>query len=75
MSTQGESCKVLSDLEVELEQLSFALEEKGAELRGIIKDEKQRKEAELQVKGFIIFHFSVFLFICHHMVFHPKQST
>ncbi|XP_022624145.1 FSD1-like protein [Seriola dumerili] len=45
---QGESCKVMSDLEAELEQLSSALEEKGAELRYIIKEEKRRKEAELQ---------------------------
>uniref|UniRef100_A0A3B4XB42 FSD1-like protein n=1 Tax=Seriola lalandi dorsalis TaxID=1841481 RepID=A0A3B4XB42_SERLL len=45
---QGESCKVMSDLEAELEQLSSALEEKGAELRYIIREEKRRKEAELQ---------------------------
>lgn len=38
-----------SDLEAELEQLSSALEEKGAELRGAIKEETQRKEAQLQV--------------------------
>ncbi|XP_051268031.1 FSD1-like protein isoform X3 [Dicentrarchus labrax] len=43
-----ESCKVTSALEAELELLSSALEEKGAELRGIIKEEKLRKEAELQ---------------------------
>uniref|UniRef100_A0A4W6CLJ9 Fibronectin type III and SPRY domain containing 1-like n=1 Tax=Lates calcarifer TaxID=8187 RepID=A0A4W6CLJ9_LATCA len=45
---QEESCKVMSDLEAELGQLSSTLEEKGAELRGIIKEEKCRKEAELQ---------------------------
>ncbi|XP_060916812.1 FSD1-like protein isoform X1 [Labrus mixtus] len=45
---QEESCKVLSELEAELEQISSALDWKGAELRGIIKEEKQRKEAELQ---------------------------
>ncbi|KAM9333880.1 FSD1-like protein [Symphorus nematophorus] len=45
---QEESCKVTSELEAELELLSSALEEKGAELRGVIKEEKQRKEAELQ---------------------------
>ncbi|XP_008303840.1 FSD1-like protein isoform X3 [Stegastes partitus] len=49
MDTQKEeSCKVTSDLEAELEQLRSALEEKGAELRHILKEEKQRKEAELQ---------------------------
>ncbi|XP_053196110.1 FSD1-like protein [Scomber japonicus] len=45
---QEESFKVTSDLEAELEQLSSALEEKGAELRGAIKEETQRKEAQLQ---------------------------
>ncbi|XP_068190657.1 FSD1-like protein [Antennarius striatus] len=45
---QEESCKVMSELEVELQLLHSTLEEKGAELRGIIKEEKQRKEAELQ---------------------------
>lgn len=40
----------MSDLEAELEKLNSALEEKGAELRYIIKEEKQRKEAELQVE-------------------------
>lgn len=38
----------MSDLEVELGELSAALEEKGAELRDVIQEEKQRKEAELQ---------------------------
>ncbi|XP_068430273.1 FSD1-like protein isoform X2 [Clinocottus analis] len=45
---QEESCKVTSELEAELEQLSSALEEKGAVLRDVIKEETQRKEAELQ---------------------------
>lgn len=39
----------MSDLEAELEQLRSTLEEKGAELRDIIREETQRKEAELQV--------------------------
>ncbi|XP_074546489.1 FSD1-like protein isoform X2 [Halichoeres trimaculatus] len=46
---QEESCKVLSELERELEQLSSALDEKGVELRSIIKQEHQRKEAQLQL--------------------------
>lgn len=41
---------MVSELETELELLSSALEEKGLELHDIIKEEKQRKEAELQVK-------------------------
>ncbi|XP_054468556.1 FSD1-like protein isoform X3 [Anoplopoma fimbria] len=45
---QDETCKVMSELEAELEQLSSTLEEKGAVLRDVIKEEKQRKEAELQ---------------------------
>ncbi|XP_007541768.1 FSD1-like protein isoform X2 [Poecilia formosa] len=45
---QEESCKVMSELEAELEKLSSALEERGAQLCDIIKGEKQRKEAELQ---------------------------
>ncbi|XP_039635415.1 FSD1-like protein isoform X2 [Perca fluviatilis] len=45
---QEESCSVMSELEAELEQLSSALEERGAWLRDVIKEEKQRKEAELQ---------------------------
>ncbi|KAL3049797.1 FSD1-like protein isoform X1 [Trematomus bernacchii] len=45
---QEESCKVMSELEAELEELSSALEEKGAGLRDVIKEEKRRKEAELQ---------------------------
>nr|XP_046230698.1 FSD1-like protein isoform X2 [Scatophagus argus] len=46
---QEESCKVISELEAELELLSSALDEKRAELHGDIKEEKQRKEAELQL--------------------------
>uniref|UniRef100_A0A671W523 FSD1-like protein n=1 Tax=Sparus aurata TaxID=8175 RepID=A0A671W523_SPAAU len=46
---QEESCKVMSELEAELQLLSSALDDKGAELCGIIKEETQRKEAELQV--------------------------
>ena len=42
----------MSDLETELELLNSALEEKGAELRDVIKEEKRRKEAELQVDIF-----------------------
>lgn len=59
MSNQEDSCKVMTDLEAELEQLSCALHEKGEELRDIIKDEKCRKEAELQVWDliFFIYHF------------------
>lgn len=38
-----------SDLEAELELLRSTLEEKGLELRDIIREETQRKEAELQV--------------------------
>ncbi|KAI3362534.1 hypothetical protein L3Q82_012836, partial [Scortum barcoo] len=45
---QEESCKVMTELEVELELLNSALEVKGAELRGVINEEKQRKETELQ---------------------------
>lgn len=41
--------KVMSELEAELDQLSSALEEKRAELCCAIKEEQQRKEAELQV--------------------------
>lgn len=41
----------MSDLEAELELLRSILEEKGAELRCIIKEEKLRKEAELQVNA------------------------
>lgn len=49
---QDESCKVTSDLEAELELLRSTLEEKGAELRDIIREETQRKEAELQVEPY-----------------------
>ncbi|XP_031694914.1 FSD1-like protein isoform X3 [Anarrhichthys ocellatus] len=44
---QEESCKVMSELEAELEQLNSTLEEKGTALRDVIKEAKQRKEAEL----------------------------
>ncbi len=40
----------MSELETELQLLSSAIEEKRVELHGIIKQEKQRKEVELQVK-------------------------
>lgn len=39
----------MSDLEAELELLRSTLEDKGAELRDIIREETQRKGAELQV--------------------------
>ncbi|XP_040915462.1 FSD1-like protein isoform X2 [Toxotes jaculatrix] len=45
---QEQSCKVMSDLEVELDQLSSALHERVAELRDAITEEQHRKEAELQ---------------------------
>lgn len=48
---QEESCKVLSELEAELELLRTTLEMKGVELQDTIQREKQRKEAELQVRG------------------------
>ncbi|XP_028318467.1 FSD1-like protein [Gouania willdenowi] len=47
---QEESCRVMSELEEELEQLRVILEEKGAELHRIIEEERQRKEAELQTQ-------------------------
>lgn len=47
---QDESCKVTSDLEAELELLRSTLEDKGAELRDVIREETQRKGAELQVR-------------------------
>lgn len=46
---------MMSELEVELELLRSTLEEKGVGLRDIIKEEKQRKEAELQVKNTFTF--------------------
>ena len=55
MSDQEESCKVISELEAELELLSSTLEEKGGELHDIIKEEKQRKEVELQVMKYLVF--------------------
>ncbi|XP_029024099.1 FSD1-like protein isoform X2 [Betta splendens] len=45
---QDESCKVTSELELEMEKLSSALEEKGVELREAIVEETQRKKLELQ---------------------------
>lgn len=53
-----------SDLEVELEHLRTTLETKGAELHDIIKGEKQRKEAELQVieiLSFLVLKICIFL--------------
>lgn len=55
VSDQEESCKVISELEAELELLSSTLEEKGGELHDIIKEEKQRKEVELQVMKYLVF--------------------
>lgn len=52
----------MSELEAELEQLRSALEEKEAELCGIIKEEKQRKEAELHVKK-LLFNLNFFHFV------------
>lgn len=46
-----------SELEVELEKLSSALEEKGVELREAIIEETQRKEVELQVKKLLVFKY------------------
>ncbi|XP_067340816.1 FSD1-like protein isoform X2 [Channa argus] len=45
---QEESCKVTSELEMELERLRSTLDEKGVELRDIIREETQHKEGELQ---------------------------
>lgn len=50
---------MMSELEAELEQLSSALEERGAQLRDIIREEKQRKEAELQVQIVVFFFFQL----------------
>uniref|UniRef100_A0A3Q1F8A1 FSD1-like protein n=1 Tax=Acanthochromis polyacanthus TaxID=80966 RepID=A0A3Q1F8A1_9TELE len=61
------SYKVMSDLEAELEQLRSVLEEKGAELRHIIKEEQQRKEAELQVLLVDIFKMRTFFFSHKHL--------
>ncbi|XP_070706680.1 FSD1-like protein isoform X1 [Pempheris klunzingeri] len=47
---QEESCRVMSELEVELDKLNSALNDKGAELRCVIKEEQQRKEVELQTQ-------------------------
>uniref|UniRef100_A0AAX7TUR1 Fibronectin type III and SPRY domain containing 1-like n=1 Tax=Astatotilapia calliptera TaxID=8154 RepID=A0AAX7TUR1_ASTCA len=70
---QEESCKVMSDLEAELEKLNSALEEKGAELRYIIKEEKQRKEAELQVETLFfneLFLSGTLYFLVYYLVLH-----
>ncbi|RVE66212.1 hypothetical protein OJAV_G00124770 [Oryzias javanicus] len=45
---QDESCKAMMELEAELDQLRSSLEERGAELREMIKGEEQRKKAELK---------------------------
>lgn len=58
----------MSDLEAELEKLNSALEEKGAELRYIIKEEKQRKEAELQVET--LFLSGALYFLVYYLVLH-----
>lgn len=50
LSNQEESRKVISELDLEIELLRSTLEKKGVELRDIIQEEKQRKEAELQVE-------------------------
>lgn len=41
---------MMSELGLEIELLRSTLEEKELELRDIIQEEKQRKEAELQVE-------------------------
>ncbi|XP_061590569.1 FSD1-like protein isoform X1 [Cololabis saira] len=48
MGLQEESCKVMSELETELELLSSTLEDRGRQLQENIREEKERKEAELQ---------------------------
>lgn len=63
----------MSDLEAELEKLNSALEEKGAELRYIIKEEKQRKEAELQVETLFfneLFLSGTLYFLVYYLVLH-----
>lgn len=63
----------MSDLEAELEKLNSALEEKGAELRYIIKEEKQRKEAELQVETLFfneLFLSGTLYFLIYYLVLH-----
>ncbi|XP_034048097.1 FSD1-like protein isoform X2 [Thalassophryne amazonica] len=45
---QEESQKMMSELQLELQQLTSTLEDRGAELHDAIKEEKQRKEMELQ---------------------------
>lgn len=64
---------MMSDLEAELEKLNSALEEKGAELRYIIKEEKQRKEAELQVETLFfneLFLSGTLYFLVYYLVLH-----
>lgn len=68
-SDQEESCKVLSELEAELELLRTTLEMKGVELQDTIKGEKQRKETELQVKGNSILQLEVRDFCSHLLSF------
>lgn len=63
----------MSDLEAELEKLNSVLEEKGAELRYIIKEEKQRKEAELQVETLFfneLFLSGTLYFLVYYLVLH-----
>lgn len=50
---------MVSELEAELDQLRCALEEKGMELRDVITEETQRKEAELQVQKTFVFFLQV----------------
>lgn len=60
-----------SDLEAELELLRTTLEMKGAELHNSIKEERQRKEAELQVRdilkknSFLIFEIFILQSSCN----------
>lgn len=44
----------MSELEAELELLRSALEERGAQLSDVIKEENQRKDAELQVEHYVL---------------------
>ncbi|KAF6718770.1 FSD1-like protein [Oryzias melastigma] len=45
---EEESCKAMVELEAELDQLRSSLEERGAQLCEMIKEEEQRKKAELK---------------------------
>lgn len=56
---------MMSELEAELELLRSTLDEKGVGLRDIIKEEKQRKESELQVKKHIYISCFSFMFLFH----------